>query len=153
MTLGGVRASGDASVSIGGSVQGPVSTTNIGTQVIGMSSVPLAVAAKDPEAVFAAASIDTFIGRKWLTTEVDLFMARNSCGYVFVQAVPVWGRPPLRRGWQRNVTICRDFRPTLAAGQNGGSAKPFGATGKEVRLGRSGYQVGCCRNGLRPSGV
>jgi len=86
MTLGGVRASGDAAVSIGGSAQGPVTTTNIGTQVLGMSSVPLAVAAKDPEAVFTAADIDTFIGREWLATEVDLFIARNSCGYVFVEA-------------------------------------------------------------------
>jgi hypothetical protein len=79
-------ASGDASVSIVGDSNAPVTTTSINTQVLGMSLVPLTAAAKDPRPVFRAAGIDTFTGREWLTNAVDRFFVENPCGYVFVEA-------------------------------------------------------------------
>jgi hypothetical protein len=79
-------ASGDASVSIGGDSHAPVTTTNIGTLVLGMSLMPLARAAKDPRPVFVATEVGAFTGREWLSDEVDEFIARHQCGYVFVEA-------------------------------------------------------------------
>ncbi len=79
-------ASGDASVSIGGDSYAPVTTTYIGTQVLGMSLMPLVTAAKDPRPVFAAADVGAFTGREWLSDEVDRFIARHPCGYVFIEA-------------------------------------------------------------------
>ena len=79
-------ASGPAAVSIAGSSYAPVRTTYIGTQVLGASAISLMAAAKDPRTIFNAAEIDAFIGRKWLSDEIDRFMAENSCGYVFFEA-------------------------------------------------------------------
>ena len=79
-------ASGAASVSIAGDSHAPVTTTHIGTQMLGMSLMPLATAAKDPRPVFIAADVDAFTGRAWLSDEVDRFIARHPCGYVFVEA-------------------------------------------------------------------
>jgi hypothetical protein len=79
-------ASGDAAVSIGGNALGPVTTTSIDTQIVGMSLMPLATAAKDPRPVFTAADVGAFTGREWLSDEVDRFIAGNPCGYVFVEA-------------------------------------------------------------------
>ena len=81
-----VSARGNASVSIGGDANAPVTTTYVGTQVLSMSSVPLSSAVKDPRSVFTAVGIDTFTGREWLAEEVDGFIAGNPCGYVFVEA-------------------------------------------------------------------
>lgn len=79
-------ASGDAAVSIAGDSHAPVSTTSIGTQVLGMAAIPLGTAAKDPRPVFTAANVAAFTGREWLSSEVDQFIAENSCGYLFVEA-------------------------------------------------------------------
>ncbi len=81
-----ITASGAASVSIGGDAHAPVSPTYIGTQVLGMSSMPLATAAKDPRPVFTAADVGAFTGREWLSEEVDRFFARHPSGYVFIEA-------------------------------------------------------------------
>jgi hypothetical protein len=48
--------------------------------------MPLAAAARDPEAVFAAAGLKEFTGREWLVAEVDAFVAEKPCGYVFIEA-------------------------------------------------------------------
>lgn len=77
---------GAGSVSIGGDAQGPVSATHVDTQVLGVSSVPIAVAAKDPRAMFAAARVEEFTGRRWLMADLDEFMAASPCGYVLVEA-------------------------------------------------------------------
>ena len=79
-------ASGPASVGIAGDAHGPVTATHIGTLVLGVSSMPLTVAAKDPRPVFTAADVDAFTGREWLAGEVDRFIAGNPCGYVFIEA-------------------------------------------------------------------
>ena len=50
------------------------------------SSVPVDVAAVDPQEVFAVAGVDAFTGRAWLTDEVDQFLARNAMGYLFIEA-------------------------------------------------------------------
>ena len=68
-------ASGDAAVSHRGDSHAPVTTTYIGTQVLGMSLMPLTAAAKDPRLVFTAVDVDAFTGREWLAGEVDRFMA------------------------------------------------------------------------------
>jgi hypothetical protein len=82
----GVIASGDASVSVGGNVDGPVTTTYIQNQFVGISVMPLARAAKDPRPVFRAADVTAFTGREWLADEVDRFIAGHPCGYVFIEA-------------------------------------------------------------------
>jgi hypothetical protein len=65
---------------------GSASATYIGTQLVGVSAVPVAVAAKDPGPVFTAAGVDRFTGRKWLVGEVDRVLAGYPCGYVFLTA-------------------------------------------------------------------
>ena len=52
----------------------------------GMSSVPVAVAAKNPAAVFAAVGMKSFTGREWLAADIDRFIAASPCGYAFVEA-------------------------------------------------------------------
>ena len=73
-------------LAIGGDSHAPVNTTYIGTQVLGMSVMPLARAAKDPSPIFTAADVGTFTGREWLADEVDRFITRHPCGYIFVEA-------------------------------------------------------------------
>ena len=82
----GSAASGAASVSIGGDALGPVSTLHAENLLLDRSLVPLATAARDPGAVFAAVGLGGFTGRDWLAAEVDKFMAANPCGYVFIEA-------------------------------------------------------------------
>jgi hypothetical protein len=84
---GGVSSLGEGSVSIGGDAKAPISTTHVATQnIFGMSGVPVGIATKDPQVIFAATGIEAFTGRDWLTGEADRFMAENPCGYVFVEA-------------------------------------------------------------------
>ena len=78
-------ATAPAAIAVSGDV-GSVSATYIGTQMVGASAVPVAVAAKDPGPVFAAAGVDRFTGREWLAGEVDRFLAEYPCGYVFLTA-------------------------------------------------------------------
>jgi hypothetical protein len=81
-----VIASGPASVSVGGNVGGPVTTTYVENQFVDISLIPLARAAKDPRPVFRAADVIAFTGREWLADEVDRFIAGHPCGYVFIEA-------------------------------------------------------------------
>ena len=80
-----VSASGEGAIAVGGDL-GSAWTTHIGTQVFGVSAVPVAAAARDPGPIFTATGVDTFTGRGWLAGEVDRFIASNPCGYVFVEA-------------------------------------------------------------------
>jgi hypothetical protein len=50
------------------------------------ASPPLDVAAKDPRLIFHWVPVETFTGRRWLTDEVDTFIAEKPCGYIFVTA-------------------------------------------------------------------
>jgi hypothetical protein len=85
--FGKANASGAGSVSIGGDANAPVSASFVDTQyVLGPSSVPVAVAAKDPSRVYSAADLDAFTGRDWLVRKVDRFLTDQSCGYVFIEA-------------------------------------------------------------------
>jgi hypothetical protein len=84
---GGVNSPGEGSVSIGGDVKAPISTTHVGTQnIFRMSVVPISIATKDPRVIFSATRVEAFTGREWLAGEVDRFIAENPCGYVFVEA-------------------------------------------------------------------
>src|SRR5262249_47707596 len=58
-------------VSIAGDIYGPLTTTGIGTRVLGVSSMPLAAAVKDPRPVFTAVGVDAFTGREWLSEGID----------------------------------------------------------------------------------
>ena len=78
-------SSSDGSIAVGGNL-GSASTTHIGTQVLGVSSMPVAAAVKDPQAVYTAVGLDRFTGQVWLAGEVDRFVAANPCGYVFIEA-------------------------------------------------------------------
>lgn len=80
-----VAATAPAAIAAGGNI-GSASTTYIGQQVLGVSAIPVAVAAKNPELVFTAVGIETFTGREWLAGEIDRFFASQSRGYVFVEA-------------------------------------------------------------------
>src|ERR1700728_3122677 len=87
--IGHPRASvtAPAGIAVSGDV-GSASTTynETGMLVMDVSAVPVAVAAKDPGPVFAAAGLDRFTGREWLASEVDRVMAESPCGYVFLTA-------------------------------------------------------------------
>ena len=76
---------GAASFGLSGTARS-VSTTHVGAQILGVSSVPVSVAAKDPRAVFTAVSLEAFVGREWLAGKVDRFVVDNPCGYVFIEA-------------------------------------------------------------------
>jgi hypothetical protein len=80
-----VSVSGAGAIAAGGSI-GSASTTYIGTQVLGMSAVPVDVAAKDPDSVYTAVDVEAFTGREWLTSSIDDFLAAHPCGYLFVVA-------------------------------------------------------------------
>ena len=81
----GARATAPAAIAATGDI-GSASTTYIGTQVLGVSALPVAAAAKDPGPIFIAVGVEMFTGREWLADEVDRFVAANPCGYVFVEA-------------------------------------------------------------------
>jgi hypothetical protein len=80
-----VRSSAPGAIAVGGDA-GSMSSVYVGTQVLGVSAVPVSVAAKDPGPVFTAVGVEGFTGRKWLAGEVDAFPASEPCGYVFVEA-------------------------------------------------------------------
>ena len=80
-----VSSTAPAAIAAGGNI-GSASTTHIGTQVLGVSAVPVAAAVKDPGPIFTEVGVDSFSGREWLVGEVDRFMTRNPCGYVFIEA-------------------------------------------------------------------
>jgi hypothetical protein len=80
-----VSAPGNASIAVGGNL-GSASTTHIGTQVLGGSSIPVSAAAKDPQGVYTAVGLDRFTGRGWLAGQVDRFMVAHPSGYVFIEA-------------------------------------------------------------------
>ena len=84
-TLAVDEPGGEAAADVVGS-SGSVSVSYIGTQVLGVSAVPVSVAARDPRAVFTAVGLEDFVGREWLAGEVDRFVACNPCGYVFIEA-------------------------------------------------------------------
>lgn len=121
---GRVSATGAGSVSIGGDALGPVSATYIGTQVLGISSVPLVVAAKDPGAVFTAVGVEGFTGRDWLVAELDRFIGASPCGYVLVEADAGVGKTALAawlvrtRNYISHFSRYADGRRTRAALQN-----------------------------------
>ena len=50
------------------------------------SLLPLSAAVRNPGPVFAAARIEEFTGRMWLSAQIDDFMARHPRGYIFVEA-------------------------------------------------------------------
>jgi hypothetical protein len=52
----------------------------------GVSAVPIAAAAKDPELIYTATNVAAFTGRDWLVGEIDWFMTGNLSGYVFIEA-------------------------------------------------------------------
>jgi hypothetical protein len=118
-----IRAPGDASIAVGGDL-GSASTTYIGTQVLGASSLPVAAAAKDPRVVYAAVSMDAFTGRAWLAGQVDGFAAANRCGYVFVEAEAGLGKTTFAawlvstRGYVSHFSRYRDGRLVRGALQN-----------------------------------
>ncbi|MFF4542498.1 hypothetical protein, partial [Streptomyces aureus] len=58
----------------------------------GAGAVPLAVAVKDPGAVFVAVGVASFTGRAWLAGQVDAFIAGHGCGYVWVDAEAGMGK-------------------------------------------------------------
>src|SRR5262250_331984 len=78
----GASSLGPGSVAIGGSNYGQI-VTNIR---YGPGPIPLAVARLDPRQVFADVDLDHFTGRDWLAAEVDDFMSRHECGYIFIKA-------------------------------------------------------------------
>ena len=80
-----VSAPGDAAIAVGGNV-GMASTVHIGTQMLGVSALPVSVAAKNPEALFVTVRLDAFTGRVWLAEKVNRFLGVNPCGYIFIEA-------------------------------------------------------------------
>ena len=88
---------GPGAIAVTGDV-GSASTTYIDKQVVGVSAVPVAVAAKDPGPVYMAVGLCKFIGREWLVSEVDHVLAQYPCGYVFLTAEAGLGKTVFA-GW------------------------------------------------------
>lgn len=94
------------------------------TQVLPGPAVPLAVAAKDPGPVFAAADVDGFTGREWLIASIDAFIAANSCGYVLIEAEAGMGKTALAawlaktRGYPSHFSRYSDGRSAQTALRN-----------------------------------
>ena len=131
-------ASGDASISIGGDANAPVTAnyTNIGTQVLGMSLMPLATAAKDPRPVFTAVDVGAFTGREWLSDEVDRFIAGYPCGYVFVEAEAGLGKTAFAAWLVKTRGYLSHFSRLLGRRfRAGGAGEPVGSADPGVRHG------------------
>jgi hypothetical protein len=117
------NASGDAAIAAGGDI-GSASTTYIGTQVLGVSAIPVAMAARDPRSIFSTVGIDMFTGRDWLVDELDHFMACNPNGYMFVEADAGIGKTAFAawlvktRGYLSHFSRYSDGRLVRAALQN-----------------------------------
>jgi hypothetical protein len=71
-------------VHVGGNSSGDI-TTWINPR-LDAAAVPLGIAAKSPQPVFAAVDIEAFTGRAWLLDKVDAFVAAQRCGYIWVDA-------------------------------------------------------------------
>ena len=114
----------------------PVTTTSIGTQMFGMSLMPLATAAKDPRPVFSAADVDAFTGREWLSDEVDRFIAGNPCGYVFVEAEAGLGKTAFAAWLVKTRGYLSHFsRYSGGRSRAGGLGEPVRSADHRVRLG------------------
>jgi hypothetical protein len=117
----GFLASGHARQAVLGS---DIQHVNLGTQVLGISAVPLATAAKDPGPIFTAANVVAFTGRGWLANEIEQFMDANPCGYVFVEAEAGLGKTAFAawlvktRGYLSHFSRYSDGRATRTALQN-----------------------------------
>jgi hypothetical protein len=116
-------ASAPAAIAAGGNI-GSVSSTYIGTQVLGMSAMPVAAAVKDPGSVFTAVGVESFTGREWLAGAVDRFIAASPCGYVFVEAEAGLGKTAFAawlvrtRGWLSHFSRYAGGRTVRGALQN-----------------------------------
>jgi len=77
-------ALGPGAVHVGGDSSGDITTWI--NPVLDGTAVPLQIAAKSPQSVFAAVDVEAFTGRVWLLDKVDAFMATQRCGYVWVDA-------------------------------------------------------------------
>src|ERR1700729_2632282 len=79
-------ATGSGSVSIAGNATGSISTSTVGTQVLGAGTIPLTLAIKDSAAIFTAAGTASFAGREWLTREIDTFLETQDRGEIKIEA-------------------------------------------------------------------
>ncbi|MFC9261331.1 hypothetical protein ACFT25_16130 [Streptomyces hydrogenans] len=68
-------------MAIDGTVHGSILTH----PVFSVGAVPLAMAVKDPSAVFADVGVDMFQGRGWLIDRIDDFRVRHRCGFLWIE--------------------------------------------------------------------
>ncbi|MFJ1767379.1 hypothetical protein ACIOD2_44110 [Amycolatopsis sp. NPDC088138] len=73
-----------------GAINGPITVT-----VAGAVSVPLDDAVCDLEPVLAAVLDHRFTGREWLIAEIDQFVQRRRCGYLWIEAQAGLGKSAL----------------------------------------------------------
>ncbi|MEU4477793.1 hypothetical protein AB0F68_06960, partial [Micromonospora sp. NPDC023966] len=86
------------------------------TAVFAASVVPLPMARQDPRAVFADAGLERFTGRRWLLEEVDLFIEKHPCGYIWVEAEAGLGKTAFA-AW---LVSTRDYISHFTRYSNGG---------------------------------
>jgi hypothetical protein len=90
----------------------------------GAASVPVEVAVRDPRSVFESALSHGFTGRTWLIDQIDGFLARHPCGYVWIEADAGMGKTALaahlvrERGWISHFARYSNGGSVQAALQN-----------------------------------
>jgi hypothetical protein len=81
-----VVAKGKQSVAIGGDLIGSLIITGNRNQVFLGAYEPLGDAYIHPKPVFDRVQVDDFVGRAWLTDDIDRFVAAEGSGYVIIEA-------------------------------------------------------------------
>ncbi|WP_405093249.1 hypothetical protein OG767_10685 [Micromonospora sp. NBC_01392] len=95
------NASGAGSVAVAGDVVNSTITTYATT----VPELPIEVAFLDPAPIFADLETDRFVGREWLVVELDDFLRRHACGYLWLEADAGVGKSAVAarlvsdRGW------------------------------------------------------
>ena len=141
---------GDASVSIAGDAHAPVTTTYIGTQVLGMAMMPLARAAKDPRPVFSAADVGVFTGREWLLDEVTHLSPSIRAATYSLRPRQALVKQRLPHGLSRREDTCRTSLATRVAVLYREPWRTFQLSSSCSSAWMIRHLQGCCRNGPRP---
>ena len=80
------RAEGDRAIVVGGDVIRSILSTGDHARFFIGAYEPLVAAYIDPGQLYADAGLDQFIGREWLTAELDAFLAAHDRGYFVIEA-------------------------------------------------------------------
>ena len=92
------RVEGDRAIVVGGDVIRSILNTGDHARFFIGAYEALVAAYIDPGQLYADASLDQFVGREWLTAELDAFLPATTAATSSLRPGPVWARRPSRPG-------------------------------------------------------